>query len=100
MRLLGALTENARELAELASPVFPVDANDPPLLLLHGDQDPQMPINSGTRTAGVYEKFGLDVQFDVVHGAVNGGAAFYSPAHLQMRLHFSNERRSLTFTLP
>ena len=34
--LLGAPPDQARELARLASPVFHVDRNDPPLLLFHG----------------------------------------------------------------
>ena len=46
--LLGGLPEQKAELGQLASPVFHVDANDPPLLLLHGDQDPQMPINQAS----------------------------------------------------
>ena len=70
--LLGALPEDARELATLASPVMHVDRNDPPLLLLHGDQDPQMPINQSHELEGAYEKLGLDVFFDVVHGAAHG----------------------------
>ena len=43
--LLGGQPEQQRQLAMLASPVFHVDRSDPPLLLLHGDQDQQMPIN-------------------------------------------------------
>ena len=70
--LLGALPEDARELAALASPVTHVDRNDPPLLLFHGDQDPQMPINQSHEIEGAYEALGLDVAFDVVHGAEHG----------------------------
>ena len=43
--LLGSQPEDNPILAKLESPVFHVDANDPPLLILHGDQDPQVPIN-------------------------------------------------------
>jgi dipeptidyl aminopeptidase/acylaminoacyl peptidase len=87
-RLLGALPDQARELAELASPVVHVDRNDPPLMLLHGDQDPQMPINQAHELQGAYERLGLDVHFDVVHGAAHGGAVFYSPDHLKPVLEF------------
>lgn len=86
--LLGALPENTKELAQLASPVFHVDGNDPPLLLLHGDQDPQMPINQSHELEGVYKKAGLDVYFDVVHGAAHGGDLFFGPEHLQRVLEF------------
>ena len=70
--LLGALPDQAHELAQLASPVTHVDRTDPPLLLLHGDQDPQMPINQSHELEGAYEALGLDVRFDIVHGAAHG----------------------------
>src|SRR3954471_6873164 len=91
--LLGAQPDQAPELAKLASPVFHVDKHDPPLLLLHGDQDPQMPINQSHELAGAYERAGAPVQFVVVHGAAHGGAAFYDDERLQivkafLRHHF------------
>ena len=86
--LLGALPESAKELAELASPVFHVDRSDPPLLLVHGDQDPQMPINQAHELEGAYKQLGLDVSFDVVHGAAHGGNAFFSGDHLTRALEF------------
>jgi acetyl esterase/lipase len=75
--LLGGSLEAVSELARLASPIFHVDSNDPPLLLLHGDQDPQMPINQSHELQGRYDELGLPVQLEVVHGAAHGGAAFY-----------------------
>lgn len=87
-RLLGALPEAVPELARLASPVLHVDRNDPPLYLLHGDQDPQMPVNQALEMQGAYEKLGLDVQLRIVHGAAHGGAAFYAPEQLQPALEF------------
>jgi predicted esterase len=68
--------------------VFHVDGRDPPLLLIHGDQDPQMPINQSHELQGAYEKSGLDVTFDVVHGGAHGGEIFYAPEHLKRALGF------------
>ena len=87
-RLLGALPDEARELAKLASPVEHVDRQDPPLFLLHGDQDPQMPINQAHELQGAYEKLGLDAQLRVLHGAAHGGNVFYSPPNLKPVLDF------------
>jgi acetyl esterase/lipase len=75
--LLGGGPEAKPELARMASPVFQVDARDPPLLLLHGDQDPQMPINQSHELHAAYKENGLPVAFEVVHGAVHGGDMFY-----------------------
>jgi acetyl esterase/lipase len=80
--LLGGQPKDVPALARLASPVFHVNPGDPPLLLVHGDQDPQMPINQAHELCGAYEKAGLPVQFVVVHGASHGGAAFYDAERL------------------
>lgn len=82
-RLLGAAPADAEPLARLASPVFQVDRNDPPLLLLHGDLDPQMPINQSHELEGAYERAGVEVELIVVHGAAHGGDAFYSSQNVQ-----------------
>ena len=89
-RLLGAAPENARELATVASPVSHVDRSDPPLLLFHGDQDPQMPINQSHELQGAYEKQGLEVEFDVLHGAAHGGDVFFSGEALDRAVKFLN----------
>lgn len=71
-------------MAKLASPVFHVDKNDPPLLLIHGDQDPQMPINQSHELHGKYKQLGLEVEFEVVHGAAHGGKAFYDARRTEL----------------
>jgi acetyl esterase/lipase len=86
--LLGALPETVPSLAQMASPVVHVGPGDPPLLLLHGDQDPQMPINQSHELQGAYEKAGLDVWLDVVHGAAHGGDLFFSPERIQRVVAF------------
>jgi acetyl esterase/lipase len=77
VQLLGALPDKVPELARQASPVFQVDPGDPPLLLLHGDQDTQMPINQSHELEGAYSKLGLDVDFMVVHGVGHVGGPFF-----------------------
>jgi acetyl esterase/lipase len=91
-RLLGAAPKDAEPLARLASPVYQVDRSDPPLLLFHGDQDPQMPINQSHELEGAYEQQGLDVKLVVVHGAAHGGNAFYSPDNVQRVAEFLSAR--------
>jgi len=76
--LYGGPAEENEDLARLASPVFFVEAGDPPMYLLHGDQDPQMPINQTHELHGAAQAAGIPVVFDVVHGAGHGGPAFYT----------------------
>ena len=80
--LLGGQPDAVVDLAKLASPVFQVDASDPPLFLAHGDQDPQMPINQSHELQGAYEKLGLPVVFKVMHGSAHGGPAFTDETNL------------------
>lgn len=89
--LLGGQPDTVAELAQLASPVFQVDASDPPLFLEHGDQDPQMPINQSHELQGAYEKLGLPVVFKVMHGSGHGGPAFTDDANLALIDSFLRE---------
>ena len=82
--LLGSQPEDDVSLAELASPVFHVESSDPPLLLIHGDQDPQMPINQSHELVGVYQQVGAVVTMEVIHGAAHGGALFYDGHRLNL----------------
>lgn len=82
--LLGGQPEQQRQLAILASPVFHVDRSDPPLLLLHGDQDPQMPINQSHELQGKFKSLGLSVALHVLHGAAHGGREFYDEARTKV----------------
>lgn len=86
--LLGGLPDEVPDIAALASPVTHVDRNDPPLLLIHGDQDRQMPINQSHELHGAYRALGRDVQFHVVYGAGHGGNTFYSGDCLGVALAF------------
>ncbi len=88
---IGGRPEDVPDLAKLASPVFHVDRNDPPLLLIHGDQDPQMPINQSHELHGKYKELGLTVQFEVVHGAAHGGKAFHDARRVKLVNRFLDE---------
>lgn len=91
--LLGGQPEDKVQLAQLASPVFHVNSNDPPLLLIHGDQDPQMPINQSHELVGAYRQHDLAVEFEVIHGAAHGGAAFYDTTRLDLVKAFLKQHR-------
>ncbi len=86
--LLGGQPEDEEALAKLASPVFHLDANDPPLLLLHGDQDPQMPVNQSLEMYGAYRQMGLDAKFLAVYQAPHGGKKFHEGEPLKAATEF------------
>ena len=88
---IGGHPEDVPDIAKLASPVFHVDGDDPPLFLLHGDQDPQMPINQSHELHGKYKDAGLTVAFEVVHGAAHGGASFFDDRRNELVKQFLDE---------
>ena len=49
-----------------------------------------MPINQSHEPHAAYKKLGLDVYFDVVHGAQHGGDLFYETEHWRRALRFLN----------
>lgn len=86
--LLGGQPEDKPDLAMLASPVVHVDDRDPPLLILHGDQDPQVPINQSHELHGAYKQAKRPVEFIVVHGAAHGGDEFFDTERTALMLDF------------
>ncbi len=86
--LLGGQPADLPGLARLASPVFHVNSSDPPLLLLHGDQDQQMPVNQSLELRGAYQKAQAPVQLEIVHGAGHGGSVFYDEQRMALVKRF------------
>lgn len=82
--LLGGQPKEQPEVARLASPVAHVNGGDPPLLLLHGDADNQMPIEQSRELAAAYEQQQLRVQLVVIEGAGHGGPAFTDATRLEL----------------
>lgn len=80
--LLGGQPDQVPEASRLASPITHVDEMDPPLWLIHGDADPQMPIEQSTELEKMYRKNKLIVRYDIIVGAVHGGPEFYTDQRL------------------
>ena len=90
--LIGGHPGEFPKIAKLASPVYHVDRNDPPLLLIHGDQDVQMPINQAHELHGVYKSKNLPVEFKVIYGSGHGGKAFYDEERMALVDRFLRSR--------
>jgi dipeptidyl aminopeptidase/acylaminoacyl peptidase len=75
-QLLGGLPEEVPALAKLASPVSHVGAGDPPAILLHGNQDRQMPVNQLLELEAAYRRANLTIETMIVDGAGHGDEAF------------------------
>ena len=86
-RMDGAIAAFKGDLAGLRTGRASPSLLDPIMVEAYG---PQMPINQSHELHAAYKKLGLDVYFDVVHGARHGGDQFYAPEHLMRALEFLN----------
>lgn len=86
--LLGDLPNQQPDLAKLASPVAHLDKADPPLLLIHGDADPQMPAQQSEEFTKAYKAAGLTVTHIVLPGSMHGGSEFYDEERTRIMADF------------
>ena len=89
--LLGGPVSKKTELAKLASPVYHVSKDDPPMLILHGENDKTVYLNQAERINEAYEQAGLDVTFEVLPGAGHGGKVFFEGKSRRMVVEFFNK---------
>lgn len=78
--LLGGLPDEVPELARLASPVAHVDGDDPPILILHGDQDLTIPVNQALELDGAYRRAGRVAELMIIPGAGHVARPFFNDA--------------------
>jgi arylsulfatase len=79
-RLLGGIVRDRPELARQASALYQVTNDDPPFLILHGDQDPQVPLEQSQRLHARLQEAGVSSELHIIAGAGHGGKAFDTPA--------------------
>jgi acetyl esterase/lipase len=82
--LLGGPLNQRQELARLASPALHVTPDDPPLLILHGTDDPLVPLVQSRHLHDRYLKAGLESTLHVIEGGRHGGLDFYTPQRQDM----------------
>ncbi len=83
--LLGDVPDAIPDLAKLASPVAHLDKNDPPLLLIHGDADPQMPPQQSAEFQMAYPG---RVTYITLPGSKHGGPEFYDDERTRLMADF------------
>jgi acetyl esterase/lipase len=90
-RLLGGGADQKVELAKLASAAHHVTSDDPPMLVLHGDQDNTVLLDQSQRIHEVYTKAGLPITLHVLEGAGHGGQRFYQGHSRELIIAFLNK---------
>lgn len=71
-RLIGTTVPEAPEKASAASPITYVTADDAPMLIVHGDQDPIVPVEQSKTFQAALEKAGVKAKLHIVKGGGHG----------------------------
>ena len=72
-KLLGGPIQEKKDLAAQANPITFVTEQDPPFLIVHGDQDPLVPHGQSVLLHEALKKAEVPVTFYTVEGAGHGG---------------------------
>ncbi len=71
-RLIGGPIQNNKEKVARANPITYVSKDSPPFLLIHGDQDPLVPVHQAQLLDAALKEKGVPVQLHIVKGAGHG----------------------------
>ena len=71
-----------------ASPLTHLTADDPPVLILHGDQDPLVPLSQSRAVKTRYDAAGLPCTLHVIEGAGHGGKPFSDDVRYELTKAF------------
>ena len=71
--LVGGRVSENKEVARAASPVTYVSKDDPPFLIIHGNEDMIVPYNQSERLASALKQVGAECCFTTVDGGGHGG---------------------------
>ena len=87
----GAVQENPDKVARV-NPITYVSKDDPPFLIVHGDEDGTVPHNQSELLFEALKASGVPVHFHTIHGAGHGGPAFNEPVIGDMVREFFEKR--------
>lgn len=75
-QLLGGVVRDRPELARQASALHQASAGDAPFLIMHGDEDPQVPLEQSSRLHAALKAAGVESTLEVLPGGGHGGPKF------------------------
>ncbi|HUQ71822.1 MAG TPA: alpha/beta hydrolase [Planctomycetaceae bacterium] len=79
-QLIGPIDGDAKEKFRRASPVTYITHDDPPFLIMHGDQDKLVPLRQSEKLRDDLKAAGVTVELVTLEGAAHGGAQFLEEA--------------------
>lgn len=90
--LAGGPIQQNKELVALANPITYIDSEDPPFLILHGDEDPLVPHCQSELLHEALNKHGVENELIIVPGGGHGDGMWEEPYINQMRGFFVEQK--------
>jgi acetyl esterase/lipase len=87
-RLFGGPVMEHQDLAKKASPLYFVDKNSAPMLLMHGDKDSLVPVQQSRDLHAALEKAGVESKLQIYPNADHGGPRFTDEAARKLMVDF------------
>jgi dipeptidyl aminopeptidase/acylaminoacyl peptidase len=86
--LLGGPVPQMKDLAKTANPITYVVKNEPPFLIMHGDNDQLVPHEQSVILAKALIDAGNEVTMKTLHGAGHEDGQFHNAENQQLVLEF------------
>jgi acetyl esterase/lipase len=83
-KLIGGRVHDNREKAKKASPLYYVDKDSAPFLIMHGDKDKLVPLEQSEILADALSKAGVEAKLQVIKDNGHGGPGFTTPESRKM----------------
>ena len=83
----GTVLENKNGIRQV-NPITYIDKDDPPFLIIHGSEDPTVPLNQSKTLLESLKKANVDCKLHVIRGAKHGGPDFHTPEIRKMEVDF------------
>jgi acetyl esterase/lipase len=95
-RLLGGPVQEKRDLARTANPLTYIDKNDPPFLIMHGDNDQIVPLGQSVILAKALIDAGVEVTMQTIPGAMHEGPQFHNSESQRLLEEFLSRKLKVT----
>jgi acetyl esterase/lipase len=87
-KLVGGAIQQNKNKAAKANPIEFVTKDDPPVLILHGDMDPLVPLAQSEILLEALKKAEVPAELVVIKGGGHGGAGFGTPENVEKIVKF------------
>lgn len=91
-RLIGGAVMQNKDKAARVNSITYVTPDDPPFLIVHGDQDKTVPLNQSQLLFAALKKANVSARLHTIHGAGHGGPGFMGKDIEDMVSTFLDER--------